>query len=369
MTQTSRLAAARPVPREAASYLAVLNALPSPTFALDGDNRFVFVNLAAEQFFATSRAILLGQELGLELPRDNPLFSLIEEVRQGSLTASDTQIVLENPRIGRREVAADVAVIPEYPGWLTVSLHERAIALRINQQLVHRGAARSITALGAILAHEVKNPLSGIRGAAQLLEPAVDRNERHLTRLICDEADRIASLVQNMEAFSGDQPLSRTAFNVHEVLDHVRTLAQSGFGKHVRFEESYDPSLPPVLGNKDLLIQAVLNLVKNAAEAVQPENGVIRLTTRYQQGVRVTAPGSSTRTNLPLVVGIEDNGCGIPDDLKPHLFEPFVTSKPQGKGLGLALVAKIIGDHGGLIEFSNSRPRGTAFRLLLPKAG
>ena len=368
MKRPAHLATARPSLGEAEGYLAVLNALPSPVFALDADNRFIFLNLAAEQFFATSKAILLGHELSLELPSDNPLFSLIDEVRHGTLTASDTQIVLETPRIGRREVAADVASIPECPGWVTVSLHERTIARRINQQLVHRGAARSITALGAILAHEVKNPLSGIRGAAQLLETAVEPNEQHLTRLICDEADRIAGLVENMEAFSGDQPLKRTAFNIHEVLDHTRTLAESGFGKHVHFEESYDPSLPPVLGNKDLLIQAILNLVKNAAEAVGPENGVVRLSTRYQQGVRVSAPGSSTRTNLPLVVGIEDNGGGIPADLRPHLFEPFVTSKPQGKGLGLALVAKIVGDHGGLIEFG-SRPRGTIVRLLLPMAG
>ena len=367
MKQPSRLAKLRPSLTDAASFLALLNALPSPTFALDGDNRFIFVNLAAEQFFETSKAILLGQDLSLELPSDNPLFSLIEEVRHGTLTASDTQIVLENPRIGRREVAADVASIPEYPGWLTVSLHERAIAMHLNQQLAHRGAARSITALGAILAHEVKNPLSGIRGAAQLLETAVDPSERNLTRLICDETDRIAGLVANMEAFAGDQPINRTAFNIHEVLDHVRTLAESGFGKHVRFEESYDPSLPSALGNKDMLIQAVLNLIKNAAEAVASEGGVIRLSTRYQQGVRIATPGSSKRTNLPLVIGIEDNGCGIPADLRPHLFEPFVTSKPQGKGLGLAVVAKIVGDHGGLIEFAN-RPRGTAFRILLPKA-
>jgi two-component system nitrogen regulation sensor histidine kinase GlnL len=186
--------------------------------------------------------------------------------------------------------------------------------------LIHRNAARSVTAMAAMLAHEVKNPLSGIRGAAQLLERNADPGDRELTRLICEEADRIVALVDRMEMFSDVRPLERAPVNIHEVLAHVRKLAQSGFARHLRMEERYDPSLPPVYGNRDLLVH-----------------------------------------------GIQDNGPGIPEDLRDHLFDPFVTTKVGGKGLGLALVAKIVGDHGGIVEFDGG-PRRTVARLRLPVA-
>jgi len=248
---------------------------------------------------------------------------------------------------------------------LVLTLHERSMPEKLDRQLIHRNAARSITAMAAMLGHEVKNPLSGIRGAAQLLEQDADSAGRELTWLICAEVDRIVALVDRMESFSDHRPIERAAVNIHEVLGRVRKAAQSGFARHVRLVEEYDPSLPPVHGNRDLLVQAFLNLVKNAAEALPGSTGEIVLTTAYRLGLRLAGPGGEGRRHLPLMVSVSDNGSGIPEDLRPYLFDPFVTSKRNGTGLGLALVAKVVGDHGGVIEF-DSQPGRTVFRVFLP---
>ena len=188
-----------------------------------------------------------------------------------------------------------------------------------------------------------------------------------LTRLICDEADRIVRIVERMELFGDERPVERGPINVHGVLDQVKRSAQSGFARHIRVVENYDPSLPPVLGNRDQLIQVVLNLVKNAAEAIGADSveGEITLATAFRTGLRIQVPGSRERVSLPIEVSVRDNGPGVSPGLLPDLFDPFVTTKAQGSGLGLALVAKIVGDHGGIVECDPS-PRRTTFRILLP---
>ena len=344
----------------------ILASLAAPVFVVDGEDRFAYVNPAAEQFFDAGASNLLKRPLAAALPEDSAIFALVRQVRQGANSVAQTGVTVELPRGGPRFVSIEAAPLAEAPAQVVVSLHERSIARKIDRQLVHRNAARSVTAMAALLAHEVKNPLSGIRGAAQLLEQNAGDEDRTLTRLICDETDRIVALVDRMEMFSDGPPLERAPVNIHEVLERVSAIAKSGFARHVRFVEKYDPSLPPVYGNRDLLVQALLNLVKNAAEAV-PEEGVVTLSTRYQQGVRLAIPGGGSRIDLPLTVSIQDNGPGIPEDLRPHLFDPFVTTKSGGKGLGLALVAKIVGDHGGVIEF-DSQPGRTLFHLMLPAA-
>ncbi len=340
----------------------VLNALPDPVLAVTAEHELLFVNPAAEQFFGAGAGHLRGLGLKALIPADSPIFALIRQVFADGASVSEHGVVIETPRTGLRDVTARAAPLADL---VVLSLTEHSIASRIDRQLVHRGAARSLSAMAAMLAHEVKNPLSGIRGATQLLEQNAPAEDRQLTRLIYEEADRICALVDRMEMFADGGPLERGPVNIHEVLDRVRLLAESGFGRHVRFVERYDPSLPPVDGHRDQLIQAVLNLVKNACEAVPAAGGEVTLSTRYEHGVRFAVTGPRARTRLPLVIGIEDNGGGIPDDIRPHSFEPFVTSKPGGGGLGLAMVAKIVGDHGGVVDLE-SRPGRTVVRLMLP---
>jgi len=356
-----------PSRRLAPDPAAILAALPDPVLAIGGDDRILYANAAAEQFFEASAANLLGTPLGELLPSDSPIFALMAGVRRSGHSISEYDVSIETPKLSGRIVTIQVGPLVEGGDRLVVALQERSMAHKIDRQLTHRNAARSVTAMAAMLAHEVKNPLSGIRGAAQLLEENAAPADRELTRLICDEADRIVALVDRMEVFSDRRPLERGPLNIHEVLDRVRLLAKNGFARHVHFVEAYDPSLPPVLGNRDALIQAFLNLVKNAAEAVPGQGGEIQIATAFRHGVRLALPSSVTRRHLPLMVTIADNGEGIPEDLRPHLFDPFVSTKRNGTGLGLALVAKVIEDHGGVIEFE-SQPRRTVFRVFLPLA-
>jgi two-component system nitrogen regulation sensor histidine kinase GlnL len=303
--------------------------------------------------------------MGEIIPSDSPLVSLIEQSRHANASLSEYDVTLELPRLGTRQVTIGVSPLAELSGAVVISFQERSIAELIDRQMTHRGAARSVSAVAAMLAHEVKNPLSGIRGAAQLLENAASPADRELTQLICEEADRIVALVDRMEMFADPRPIERAGVNIHQVLEHVRRIAENGFGQGRRFVEEYDPSLPLVHGNRDLLVQLFLNLVKNACEATAEGEGVVTLSTRYQLGVRVSVPGSRQRLHLPLLVTIADNGNGIAPDIRPHLFDPFVTTKLGGKGLGLSLVAKIVSDHSGVIEFA-SQPRRTAFSVRLP---
>jgi two-component system nitrogen regulation sensor histidine kinase GlnL len=347
---------------------AVLNALPFPVILISGEGRVADANVAAEAFFEVSLPLLRRHLLRDLVPFGSPLLALVDQVRTRGAAVNEYRVELGTPRNpGERVVDLHVAAVPERPGYVVVMLQKRTMAEKMDRQLTHRGAARSVIALASMLAHEIKNPLSGIRGAAQLLEQSASDEDRSLTRLICDEADRIVKLVDRMEVFADERPIERKPINIHQVLEHVKRLAQSGFARHIKFVEEYDPSLPPVFGNRDQLVQIFLNLVKNAAEAIGEtvSDGEIQLTTAFRPGVRLSLPGSKSRVSLPLEFCVKDNGPGVQQDLLPHLFDPFVTTKPSGTGLGLALVAKIVGDHGGVIE-CESQSRRTIFRVLMP---
>ena len=367
-TADQPIAAGNSGQQDAPDGSAILNALPDPVLVVGSDDRILYANNAAEQLFRVSRAYMCEHLLADLIPHDSPVLLLVERVRRGESSMSQHGVRLETPRIGERLVRVDGAPMADHSGPVVLTLQEQSIAGKIDRSLTHRDSARSISAMAALLAHEIKNPLSGVRGAAQLLEQSISDEDAQLTRLIVEETDRVVALIDRMEAFTGDTELDdKGPVNVHEVLERVLAVARAGFASHVRFVERYDPSLPPVHGNGDRLIQVFLNLVKNAAEAVPGIGGEIVVSTAYQHGVRLQAPGSDRPMQLPLVVAIQDNGPGIPDDLRRHIFDPFVTSKPGGTGLGLPLVAKLIGDHGGVIDL-DSRPRHTVFRIMLPIA-
>lgn len=364
----SKKTAERVVALPAVEHELLLSALPHPILVIGEGNHIVYVNSAAESFLSMSSALLVRLTLDDVVAFGCPLLTLVDQVRESGSTVNEYGLDIASPKFSAPKLV-DVYAGPLTEGEpsIVVMLQQRTMAQMIERQLTHRAAARSVSGMAAVLAHEIKNPLSGIRGAAQLLEQGLSDEDRALSQLICSETERIRNLVDRMEVFGDERPLAKEPVNIHDVLNHVRRLAESGFARGMRFVEDYDPSLPPIPGNRDKLVQAFLNLVKNAAEAIGDANpdGRIVMQTSFRPGVRLSVPGTDTRISLPLMIQIEDNGAGVPDHLRPHLFDPFVTTKHNGTGLGLALVAKIIGDHGGIIE-CDSEPNRTMFRVLLP---
>ena len=348
----------------------LLHALPQIVILIGENNEIRYVNAKAELYFNASSAILLRMVLGELFPFDSPILSLVRQVQRGRSGINEYNVEIGSMRHKANELM-DLQVTPMSfeERSVIVVMQPRSIAQKIERQLAHRGAARSVTGLASMLAHEIRNPLSGIRGAAQLLEGSIEQEDRPLTTLICDETDRISRLVGRMEIFGDNSVSNHEVINIHSVLGHVIQVAKTGFAQDIEIIEDYDPSLPRLSGNRDLLVQMFLNLVKNAAEAVSGSKSraqaKIWITTSYRPGMSFTVPGSRSKTNLPLQITVEDNGSGVPDDINSFLFDPFITTKTSGSGLGLALVAKTVKDHGGIIEHEQFNER-TIFKVLLP---
>lgn len=361
-----------PSPEEAAETLAesILGVLDHPVILLDSRITIQYVNIAAESFLGRATKQLVGRPLSRVMPESSDWIPVIELARDGGMKTSERGITLRFPRDPNPRIV-DLTVTPvgEDGAHLVVTLYETTVSHQVDRRMGFLDAAQSVTGMAAVLAHEIKNPLSGIRGASQLLEGSVGDQDRSLTELIRSEVDRICGLVDRMTVPASDSVVSDSAVNIHEVLDRVQQVAQTGFGAHVRFTTHYDPSLPAVRGDNDLLIQAFLNLVKNAVEACPARKGHIRLATAYRSGIGIVSPNGSNRRRLGVEVTITDNGHGLDPILRNRLFEPFVTSRKNGSGLGLALTAKIISDLGGLIDcegLPDADQTGTIFRTLLP---
>jgi two-component system nitrogen regulation sensor histidine kinase GlnL len=340
----------------------LIEALPAAIIVVDREGHCRMLNAAAEDLLHVGRKNLVGRRLSEVIPEDCPLFSLIEQCRLSRSAISDAEMSIDGPRLHLQHVSIEVAPLDDPHGSVVLAMRDRSLEYRMARQGAAAEAAQSVRSMAGMLAHEIKNPLAGIRGAAQLLESKVGPAEAALAALIREESDRIVGLVNGVEIFADDRAPVLSEVNVHEALDHVCKLARVSFARHATLREYYDPSLPSLRGNRDLLIQIFLNLVKNAAEACE---GEIVVTTSYQAGFRIGERNKAHRQPRRIAVTISDNGPGVPEALLGNLFDPFVTSKPGGRGLGLPLVAKLVRAHEGVIEFS-SKPGATRFTVLLP---
>jgi two-component system nitrogen regulation sensor histidine kinase GlnL len=340
---------------------------PEPAMVVDGEGALVAVNEAAEALFGQGLALLARGDFRAALPPGSALVSLLNRALEEGARVREHGV--EISLFGHPSFEADGAAAPLGDGSVLLTLHIKGGALGVERTADPAGL-RSVVGLGRMLAHEIKNPLAGIRGAAQLLKSGAAAEDAPLAQLIVDETERIRRLVDRMEAFSEDAAPQRTSVNIHQVLDRVRALAANGVADGLALKEVYDPSLPAAWGDEDQLIQIFLNLVKNAAEAAHARGdgrGEIMVTTAWRPGVRVRAPDGARFNGAPLEIRVHDNGQGVSTHIREHLFQPFVTSKANGAGLGLPLVAKLVAAHGGLIDFE-SEPGRTVFRVLLPVA-
>jgi len=357
----------------------ILASLPNPVFLLDGDDRFLFLNHAAEMFFDSSAAMLKGTALALQIPADSSLLALLARSRSQMASVADQGIEVASPRIGLRLLNVQITPFGDRgdadssrqngrgsEGRMLVTLQERALAERLRGQSMFHGAARSISSMAALLAHEVKNPLAGIKGAAQLLQADLSPENQEFARMIVEETNRVTALLDRMEGFAGGAQTPLSPVNIHEILDHCLRISAASYGDHMSVKRRYDPSLPPVDGHRDLLIQAFLNIVKNAFEVTEKKTEIM-VVTSYARGRRLTG-GGAARLHVPIQVEVIDNGPGIAPELRDHIFDPFVSGKSGGSGLGLALVASVVADHGGLVEV-DSVPGRTVFRINFPTAG
>jgi two-component system nitrogen regulation sensor histidine kinase GlnL len=350
-------------------YESIFKSLPTPIIVVDKHLRVCELNAAAEDLLLTSLNAIKGKDISQCFSPSAQVVFSIKKAFETQQIVREYDVTLSGLKMGTKHVNLHAAPLVENPNEPITKIILQIEPAGAAPRMASTAAEKPVASMAAILAHEVKNPLSGIRGAAQILEKHASDATRSLTVLIRDEVDRITTLINEMEVFSHEGGIHTQAVNIHEVLRHVKTIAENGFAKHIGFKEIYDPSLPHVEANRDSLVQLFLNLVKNAAEALfDKPDGYIHLITAYSGGYRFKPTGREDYMLLPVAITIEDNAGGIPESIKPNLFSPFITSKSGGKGLGLAIVSRIVSDHNGHIELEEGENGITRFKILLPAA-
>lgn len=349
-----------------ATDMELWSSLPIPAILIDPSERIGDINPAGEDFLNNSAKWLAGQPIWDRLAVDAPLEENLERARSNS-----TPLFVNDVYVGtgaRTPVVCNLQIAPVIgkPGWMILLINPRELAGRMTQSHSVKSAAKSAIGMAEMLAHEIKNPLAGIAGAAQLLSMSLPKEDLEFTELIVAETRRIVKLLEQVEQFGNLSAPERRAVNIHDVLDRARRSALLGFGAHMKIIEDYDPSLPLAYGDPDQLLQVVLNLIKNASEVADlSKGGTIRLHTYYEHSFRMRR-SDGTGQSLPLQVEIIDDGPGLPEDIRGDIFDPFVSGRENGTGLGLALVSKIVSDHDGWISV-DSVPGRTVFRMSLPR--
>ena len=338
--------------------------LPIPTVLIDRDSLIAEVHPAGETLLNASSRMLKGQPVFDRLLIDAPMDEALRRARanHAALFINDVDVTTGE----RAPVQCNIQIAPMHDNadYVMILISPRDLADRLGRAMQVKSAAKSAIGMAEMLAHEIKNPLAGISCAAQLLSMGLSAEDRELTDLIVEETRRIVKLLEQVEQFGNLRPPDRKPVNIHDALDRARKSAQMGFAAHMMIIEDYDPSLPPTLADSDQLMQVFLNLIKNAAEASANRRGTIRLHTRYDQSLRLRRK-DGTGAILPLTIEVIDDGPGIPPEIAADIFEPFVSGRENGTGLGLALISKIISDHEGWISV-DSVPGRTVFRVSLP---
>lgn len=340
--------------------------LPVPAFIIDAEDRIVDVNSSGEGFLNASRKSVIGHPVWDQIAVDAPLEEAFERARDHGTPLFVNDVDVGSGSRAPLQCALQIAPLVGNPGSMVMIISPRELAGRMTQSHTVKSAAQSAIGMAEMLAHEIKNPLAGITGAAQLLSMNISPQDLELTDLIVAESRRIVKLLEQVEQFGNLSEPDFKPVNIHDVLDRARRSALLGFGAHMTIIEDYDPSLPVAFGDPDQLLQVVLNLLKNASEAAGAEGGTIRLRTYFEHSFRLRRSDGSGHS-LPLQVEIIDDGPGLPQKIRADIFDPFVSGRENGTGLGLALVSKIISDHNGWISV-DSVPGRTVFRLSLRRA-
>lgn len=348
------------------SDASIWNSLPVPAFIIDEKDRISDVNAAGEGFLNASRKSVIGYPVWDQIAVDAPLEEAFERARWQGTPLFVNDVDVGSGSRAPLQCALQIAPLVGHPGSMIMIISPRELAGRMTRGNTVKSAAQSAIGMAEMLAHEIKNPLAGITGAAQLLSMNIPPQDIELTDLIVAESRRIVKLLEQVEQFGNLQKPDFKPVNIHDVLDRARRSALLGFGADMTIIEDYDPSLPLAYGDPDQFLQVVLNLLKNASEAAGPQGGTIRLRTYFEHSFRLRRSDGSGHS-LPLQIEIIDDGPGLPEDIRGDIFDPFVSGKENGTGLGLALVSKIVSDHDGWIS-AESVPGRTVFKLSLRRA-